>query len=103
MGATATRKARTRQRMSMDRVESAPSYSAPAQALKGRSRWPTTGGGPSNRLKRGASGDFDHRAVNVARLVGREPGIGVRDLFRLAQPAERDLVFHHLHDLAGHR
>src|SRR5450432_1522677 len=55
------------------------------------------------RSERRAAGDFDDGAVDVARLVRREPCIRVGDFLGLAETAHRNAVFHHLDDLCGHR
>src|SRR5260370_41537742 len=52
--------------------------------LKRRRRGPTLNGH--------AAGDLDDRAVDIARLVGREPGIGVGDLFGPAETAHGHLL-----------
>src|SRR5271169_4165568 len=39
-----------------------------------------------------AAGDLDDRAVDIARLVGREPGVGIGDLFGPTEAAHGNLL-----------
>src|SRR6185312_6990415 len=115
--ATVAAQAATRYGMRKGRVPSGDAECYPARAAAGKlDRWMTCRdrrlpsraaprAAPRTRiaLDRDAARDFDDRAVDVGRLVRREPRVGVGDFLGTAEATHRHLVADQVQHLFRHR